>query len=117
MWSPRIGFWVFLKEGKPWCVSRERIWGTPLPIWACEKCGYKRVVGSKKELVDNALRRVPEDFELHKPWVDRVTLSCDICGGVMRREDFVLDTWHNSGASPFARFLMRSMRSLFQRRS
>jgi isoleucyl-tRNA synthetase len=62
------------------------------------------LVASKKELVESALEKVPSDFELHKPWVDNVTLKCEKCGGVMRREDFVLDTWHNSGASPYARF-------------
>jgi isoleucyl-tRNA synthetase len=61
-------------------------------------------VSSKKELVENALEKVPANFELHKPWVDRVTLKCEKCGGVMHREDYVLDTWHNSGASPFARW-------------
>jgi isoleucyl-tRNA synthetase len=102
--EPKNRFVSFLKEGKPWCVSRERVWGTPLPIWACESCGQKRLVTSKKELMENALEKVPENFELHKPWVDRVTLKCEKCGGIMRREDYVLDTWHNSGASPFARF-------------
>ena len=61
-------------------------------------------MSSKAELMENALEKVPENFELHKPWVDRVTLKCEKCGGVMRREDYVLDTWHNSGASPYARF-------------
>jgi len=78
--------------------------GSPLPIWACKSCGQKRVVASKKELVADALEKVPENFELHKPWVDRVTLKCTKCGGTMHREDYVLDTWHNSGASPYARF-------------
>jgi isoleucyl-tRNA synthetase len=54
--------------------------------------------------MDNALDKIPENFELHKPWVDRLTFRCQKCGGVMKREDFVLDTWHNSGASPYARF-------------
>jgi isoleucyl-tRNA synthetase len=102
--EPKNRFLGFLKEGKPWCVSRERIWGTPLPIWACEKCGNKRFVASKKELFENAQETIPEDFELHKPWVDRITFKCGKCGGTMRREDYVLDTWHNSGASPYARF-------------
>jgi isoleucyl-tRNA synthetase len=102
--EPKNRFIAFLKEGKPWCISRERVWGTPLPVWACEKCGQKRLVASKAELVRDALEKVPANFELHKPWVDRVTFKCSKCGGVMHREDFVLDTWHNSGASPYARF-------------
>jgi len=102
--EPKNRFIAFLKEGKPWCVSRERVWGTPLPIWTCESCGQKRLVTSKKELMMNALEKVPANFELHKPWVDRVTFKCEECGGIMRREDYVLDTWHNSGASPYARF-------------
>jgi isoleucyl-tRNA synthetase len=102
--EPKNRFLGFLKEGKPWCISRERIWGSPLPIWSCEKCQEKRIISSKKELLDNAQEAIPDNFELHKPWVDRITLKCDKCGGIMRREDFVLDTWHNSGASPYARF-------------
>jgi isoleucyl-tRNA synthetase len=102
--EPKHRFVSFLKEGKPWCISRERIWGTPLPIWKCENCGEKKVVGGKSELFENALEEIPEDFELHKPWVDRLTFRCPKCGEVMRREDYVLDTWHNSGASPYARF-------------
>jgi isoleucyl-tRNA synthetase len=102
--EPKNRFVSFLKEGKPWCISRERVWGTPLPIWTCESCGQKRLVASKKELAANALEKIPANFELHKPWVDRVTFKCEKCGGSMRREDYVLDTWHNSGASPYARF-------------
>ena len=105
--SPKNRFISFLKEGKPWCISRERVWGAPLPIWKCEKCGAKTPVASKKELLEKAQEKPNSDFELHKPWVDRITLKCEKCGAKMRREDFVLDAWHNSGAAPYARFTDR----------
>jgi isoleucyl-tRNA synthetase len=102
--SPKNRFLSFLREGKPWCVSRERVWGAPLPVWVCEKCKNKVLVGSKKELLEKAEKQPSKDFELHKPWVDRLVLKCDKCGSSMKREPFVLDTWHNSGACPYARF-------------
>jgi len=102
--SPKNRFLSFLKEGKPWCVSRERVWGAPLPVWVCQNCGNKVLVASKKELFERANTEPPSDFELHKPWVDRLALKCEKCGATMKREPFVLDTWHNSGASPHARF-------------
>jgi isoleucyl-tRNA synthetase len=102
--GPKNRFLAFLKEGKPWCLSRERVWGAPLPIWVCEKCGAKTLVASKKELFERALETPSQDFELHKPWVDRLTLKCEKCGGEMKREPFVLDCWHDSGASPYAGF-------------
>ena len=107
--GPKNRFLAFLKEAKPWCISRERVWGTPLPIWVCENCGHKILVSSKKEILEKALPdpatgKKPELPELHKPWIDRVFFECEKCGGRMRREPYVLDTWHNSGASPYARF-------------
>jgi isoleucyl-tRNA synthetase len=102
--GPKNRFLAFLKEGKPWCVSRDRIWGAPLPIWVCENCRQKVFISSKKELFEKALEPPSVDFELHKPWIDRLTLKCEKCGGKMKREPYVLDTWHNSGACPYARF-------------
>jgi isoleucyl-tRNA synthetase len=102
--APKNRFLSFLKEGKPWCISRERVWGAPLPIWVCEKCGAKTLIGSKKELIGKAIEKPQGTFELHKPWIDRIKIKCEKCGGAMHREPFVLDTWHNSGASPYARF-------------
>ncbi len=102
--GPRNRFLAFLREGKPWCVSRDRVWGSPLPIWACDDCKHKILVASKKELFEKASKPPDSDFELHKPWIDRLTLACEKCGGKMRREPYVLDTWHNSGACPYARF-------------
>jgi len=102
--APKNRFLSFLREGKPWCISRERVWGAPLPIWVCERCGAKTLVASKKELIEKAMEKPKGDFELHKPWVDRIALKCEKCGGKMHREPFVLDTWHNSGASPYARY-------------
>ncbi len=73
--SPKNRFFAFLKEGKPWCISRDRVWGSPLPIWVCEKCGTKTLVASKKELREKALELPDKDFELHKPWIDRIILE------------------------------------------
>ena len=103
--SPRNRFLAGLAESPPWCVTRERVWGTPLPIWVCEDCGEKTGAFSRREIVARA-EELPdgEGFELHRPWVDRVVLRCAKCGGKARREPFVLDTWHNSGAAPYASF-------------
>jgi isoleucyl-tRNA synthetase len=102
--GPKNRFLAFLKERKPWCVSRDRVWGAPLPVWVCENCKHKVLVASKKELFEKALEKPSVDFELHKPWIDRIVLKCEKCGGKMKREPYVLDTWHNSGACPYARF-------------
>ena len=101
---PKNRFLAFLREGKPWCFSRERVWGTPLPIWKCSQCEHKILISTKDELLEKAKEYPKGHFELHKPWIDRVLLECEKCGGKMIREPFVLDTWHNSGAAPYARF-------------
>lgn len=91
----------FLENLIDWGVSRERYWGTPLPVWVCEKCGKKHVIGSRKEL--HELSGCDEDIELHRPYIDKVTFPCE-CGGVMRRVPEVIDCWYDSGSMPFAQF-------------
>ena len=100
---PRNRFLGIVGEGKPWNITRERVWGAPLPIWKCSKCSHKSFLWGREEIV-GAASRLPDgpDFELHRPWIDRVVVRCAECGGDAYREPFVLDTWHNSGAAPFA---------------
>jgi isoleucyl-tRNA synthetase len=96
----RFGEW--LREVKDWAISRERYWGTPLPIWVCEKCGKQTVVGSIKELKEKS-DNCPDDIELHRPYVDDVTMTCE-CGGTMRRVPEVCDCWFDSGSMPYAQW-------------
>lgn len=84
-----------------WCVSRQRYWGIPLPIWVCENCEYEKVVGSRNELIREATSEVGE-LGLHRPSIDKVILNCPKCGGPMRRVTDVLDVWFDSGICSWA---------------
>ena len=97
----RFGNW--LEEVKDWAISRSRYWGTPLPIWQCE-CGHLDCMGSRAELVERANEKIDETIELHRPYVDDVTLTCPKCGGVMHRVPDVMDCWFDSGSMPFAQW-------------
>jgi len=92
----------FLENVVDWGLSRSRYWGTPLPIWECE-CGHRHVVGSITELKELG-ENVPDDIELHKPFVDKIKLKCPKCSGKMTRVPEVIDCWFDSGAMPFAQW-------------
>lgn len=97
--SGRMG--NFLENVIDWGFSRERYWGTPLPIWICDKCGKKHVIGSREEL--SALSGCDCNIELHRPYIDAVHWKCD-CGGEMTRTPEVMDCWYDSGSMPFAQW-------------
>ncbi len=98
--SGRFGNW--LEENKDWALSRDRYWGTPLPIWVCEKCGHLKCVGSIEELKQGT--NFPQPLDLHKPSVDPVMFTCEKCSGTMKRTPELIDVWFDSGSMPFAQW-------------
>lgn len=96
----RFGNWI--ANVKDWAISRSRYWGTPLNIWRCDDCDHTHSVGSRKELADLAIEDIDENIELHRPYVDNVSIKCEKCGGIMHRVPDVIDVWFDSGAMPFA---------------
>ena len=93
----------WLMNARDWNVSRSRYWGSPIPYWKCE-CGHATMIGSIKELKEKAIEEIPEDFDLHKPYIDNVHLTCPECGKTMTRIPDVLDCWFDSGSMPFAQY-------------
>jgi len=96
----RFGNWLL--NLNDWAISRNRYWGTPLPLWRCE-CGHMEMIGSREELKEKAVEDISLDIDLHRPYVDDVHIKCS-CGKVMSRVEDVIDCWFDSGSMPFAQY-------------
>ena len=102
--TKRFGNW--LNNMVDWGISRNRYWGCPLPFWVCDECGEFEVVGSREELIERANEELKyEDIDLHRPYVDNITIKCQHCGKTMHRVKDVIDVWFDSGSMPYAQCL------------
>lgn len=99
----RFGEW--LTNNIDWAISRDRYWGSPLPVWICENdATHIEAIGGYSELSERTRKKLPKDFDPHKPFIDDYTWSCSRCDGTMRRTPEVIDTWFDSGSMPFAQW-------------
>ena len=107
IWMPETvkdgRFGNFLDNVVDWNISRERFWGTPLPLWECRSCDYTHCIGSIEEL-QSMSDNCPDDIELHKPYIDNVEVNCPKCNAKMKRTPEVIDVWFDSGSMPFAQY-------------
>ena len=97
----RFGNW--LENLNDWAISRNRYWGTPLPLWKCS-CGHMEMIGSREELSLKAVEQIDANLDLHRPFIDDVHLKCPKCNGIMQRDKSVIDCWFDSGSMPFSQY-------------
>ncbi len=110
-WAGSARFYDWLKEARDWCISRQRYWGIPIPIWECPDCGAHRVVGTIAELEELSGRKVPDP---HRPHVDAITFAC-ACGGTMRRVEDIFDVWFDSAVASWATLGFPAEKGAFDR--
>ncbi|MFX1378821.1 MAG: isoleucine--tRNA ligase [Promethearchaeota archaeon] len=104
-WYPKeisYRYQKIIETAPDWCISRNRFWATAMPVWECEECNEIKVIGSVKELQDNAIEEVEDDLDLHRHIVDKIHLRCSSCSKIMNRISEVFDCWLESGSMPYA---------------
>jgi isoleucyl-tRNA synthetase len=112
-WVGSARQWDWTENLRDWCISRQRYWGIPIPIWKCSQCGALRVVGSQDELQEGT--NYVEGMDLHRPWIDQVTFPCAECGGTMSRTKDILDVWFDSAVASWAILDYPRREDLFER--
>lgn len=113
-WAGMSRFKDWVKNAEDWTISRQRYWGTPLPIWICEKCNKITVVGSIQELKEKAIEKNFSGDFVHRPLIDKIFLKCE-CGGKMKRIPDVLDVWIDSGVAGWASINYPKEKKLFEK--